>query len=108
MKTTFQQWPKELRIKRGLLNGERVKMAREVRGMARFALARKVGIAAKELAKRESDWCFWEDSEQALLSGLTDFPIAFFTQDDPPYLPAPIFMSGNDEEGNSWCEVETK
>ena len=107
MITTFQQWPKELRMKRGLLNGERVKMAREVRGMTRAALARKLGIPAKTLAQREAGWNFWEDNEQTGLSFFTDFPIAFFTQQDPPLLSAPIFMCGHDEEGHSWCEVET-
>lgn len=104
MQTTFQQWPEELRHRRGLLNGERVKMARESRSMLRYVLARKLGIPAKELARREANWCFWTDQEQALLSGFTDYPLAFFVQYDPPVL-APGFMSGHDEEGNHWCEV---
>lgn len=81
-------------------------MAREVRGMARYVLARKLGIPAKELVNREQGWHFWTESEQALLSGLTDFPLTFFTADDPPYpFTAPGFMCGHDEDGNDWCEV---
>lgn len=101
--TTYANWPQELREKRGLLNGERVKMTREARGMARFALARKLGLPVKELADREQGWHFWNESERALLVGFTDFPLAFFVQDDPPVL-APAFMCGHDEEGNSYCE----
>ncbi len=107
--TTLRQWPEELRHRRGLLNGERVQMAREVRGMLRYVLARKLGMSAKELKQREQNWYFWTDQEQALLSGLTDFPLAFFVQDDPPYpFTAPTFMCGHDEEGNNWCEVIEK
>ncbi len=102
--TTFEHWPEELRLKRGLLNGERVKMVRESRGMLRHVLARKLGMKAGELAQRELGWNFWTEKEQALLSGFTDFPLEFFVQDDPPYL-APAFMCGHDEEGNDWCEV---
>src|SRR6266567_2587991 len=101
--TTFQHWPLELREKRGLLNGERVQMVRESRGMPRFALARKLGLPAKELAQREQGWHFWNEQEQALLVGFLDFPLAFFVQDDPPAL-LPAFMCGHDEEGNDWCE----
>lgn len=102
--TTFQRWPEELRKHRGLFNGERVKMARECRGMARHALARKLGMPAKELEKREADWCFWTEAESALLSGFTDFPIGFFVQNDPPVF-APLFMCGHDEDGEPWCEI---
>ena len=102
--TMFEKWSKELRLERGLLNGERVKMVRESRGMARYVLARKLGMLTKELARREADWCFWTDSEQALLSSFTEFPIEFFVQDDPPVL-TPAFMCGHDAEGNDWCEV---
>lgn len=108
MLTTFEQWPKELRLKRGLLNGERVKMAREVRGMTRAGLACKLSIPTKILAQRELGWNFWEDNEQTGLAYFTDFPIAFFAQEDPPLLGSPLFMCGHDEEGNSWCEMETK
>ncbi len=103
--TTFDRWPKELRENRGLLNGERVQMARECRGIARYVLARKIGMPAKELAKREQGWHFWEDREQDMLTRLTDFPLAFFTQNDPPVL-GTVFMSGHDEEGNPWCSME--
>ena len=102
--TTFDRWPQKLRQERGLLNGERVQMVREARGIARHVLARKLGLSAKELAQREIGWHFWTESEKALLSGLTDFPLAFFVQDDPPVL-TPAFMCGHDEEGNDWCEV---
>ena len=100
----FEQWSEELRLERGLLNGERVKMVRESRGIARHVLARKLGMLTKELTRREAGWCFWSEVEQALLSGFTEFPIAFFVQDDPPVL-APAFMCGHDAEGNDWCEV---
>lgn len=102
--TTFQHWPEQLREKRGLFNGERVKMAREFRGTARHVLARKLGMPAKELERRESDWCFWTEAEAALLSGFTDFPTRFFVQDDPPMF-GPGFMCGHDEDGTEWCEV---
>ena len=106
--TTFAHWPEPLRLKRGLLNGERVQMAREFRGMLRHVLARKLGIPSKELARREGDWCLWDDNERTLLAGLLNFPLAFFAQDDAPAL-APGFMCGHDEEGNSWCEyIEAK
>jgi len=101
--TTFQHWPEELRVKRGLLNGQRIQAARELRGIARHVLARKLGIPAKELARREGDWCLWGDNERTLLSGLLDFPLAFFVQDDMIEI-APAFMCGHDEEGESWCE----
>ena len=102
-----ERWPEQLRKRRGLLNGERVKMVREARGMERYALARKLSLSAKDLARREADWCFWTPEEQALLTRVTDFPIAFFVQDDPPVL-APAFLCGHDEEGNAWCEVRLK
>jgi hypothetical protein len=102
--TTFERWPKQLREKRGLLNGDRVRCARELRGLQRYELARKLDLPAKELAKREEGWCFWEEDEQKQLTTLLDFPLAFFIQEDMPVL-APVFMHGHDEEGNDWCDV---
>ena len=101
--TMFQRWPEQLREKRGLFNGQRVKVARESRGMARYALARKLGIPAKELEKREADWCFWAEDEAALLTGFTNYPIGFFVQDDLPAFRG--FMCGHDEDDNKWCEI---
>ena len=103
MTSTFAQWPKPLRLSRGLLNGQRVQMARESRGIPRHVLARKIGMPTKELTRREGDWCLWEDNERMLLAGFLDFPLAFFVQNDPPEF-APAFMHGHDEEGKSWCE----
>ncbi len=106
--TTFAGWPQELRLKRGLLNGERVQMAREARGIARYLAARKLGLSAQELAVREVGWHFWTEEEQDVLTHLFDFPLTFFVQDDPPAF-APMFMHGYDEAGESWCEyVEPK
>lgn len=105
MRSTIDQWPKQLKEKRGLLNGERVKMARELRGMERYTLARKIGIPAKELAKREHDWHFWDEEEKVALVQALDFPLPFFMQDDP--LPiGPVFMCGHNEEGTPWCSLE--
>jgi hypothetical protein len=104
--TTFDRWPTELRQKRGLLNGKRVQMAREVRGMARWQLARKLGISTVDLVQLEWNWGFWQPEQAARLARITDFPLAFFAADDPPYpFTAPTFMCGHDEEGNDWCEV---
>jgi hypothetical protein len=102
--TTFERWPRQLREKRGLLNGNRVQCARELRGLQRYELARKLDLPAKEVAKREEGWCFWEEEEQKQLVTLLDFPLAFFIQDDMPVL-APAFMCGRDAEGNSYCDV---
>lgn len=104
--TTFQHWPVQLREKRGLLNGSRVQMAYEVRGLRRYQFARKLGMPAKELARREEDWCFWDEREKATLTRVTDFPLAFFVQEDPPTFDGPTFLCGHDEDGNSWGEVE--
>lgn len=101
--STFQRWPQELRLTRGLFNGERIQLARESRGMQRHVLARKLSMPAQELATREAGWCFWTEQEQALLVGLTEYPIAFFVQDEPP-VPFSGFLCGHDEEGNGWCE----
>jgi transcriptional regulator with XRE-family HTH domain len=104
--TTYTRWPEQLRLKRGLFNGERVQMARECRGIARYALARKVGIAASVLAQREQGWNFWAEMEREKLVRITDFPEAFFVQDDPPTFTGPTFFSGTDENGETWCHVE--
>lgn len=104
MKTSYSRWLKPVREQRGLFNGTRVQQARELRGIQRSVLARKLGITAKELKHREENWCFWEEKEQWLLAGILDFPPAFFAQDDPPALPSPLFVCGHDEEGNHWCE----
>ncbi len=101
-----QHWTEQLKQKRGLLNGKRVQMARELRGLARYQLARKLGIAVKEAEKREREWCFWEQTEQNGLVFILDFPIAFFTQEDPMELPGPLFVCGTDKDGEAHCHVE--
>ena len=105
-KTTYDKWPEQLRLKRGLLNGKRVQLARESRGIRRFELARKVGISTVDLVQLEMGWGFWGPSAQEKLVLLTDFPIAFFVRDDPPTFDAPIFFSGTDANGDSWCHVD--
>lgn len=104
--TTYARWPEQLRLKRGLFNGERVQMARESRGIARYILARKVGIATSALAEREQGWNFWTTEEQEKLAQATDYPLAFFAQDDPPTFTGPTFFSGHDENGETWCHVD--
>ncbi len=106
--TTFDRWPEPLRQKRGLLNGARVQMSYEVRGLPRYQFARKLGMAARELAKREIGWHFWDEQEREALTRLTAFPLAFFTQHDPPELNAhgPTLLCWQDEEGESHCHVE--
>jgi transcriptional regulator with XRE-family HTH domain len=107
MHTTFQQWTEQQRLERGLFNGERVQMARESRGIARYELARKLKLATKILAEREQGWHFWDDTERMGLAYFTDYPPAFFAQDDPPAFTAPIFSHETDAEGNTWCHVDT-
>jgi hypothetical protein len=102
-KTTFARWPQQLRLSRGLFNGYRVQLAREFRGLQRYALARKLEMSAKELARRESAWCFWTEHEQMLLAGLTSFPVAFFVQDDPPAM-LNAFVCGHTQDDEPWCE----
>jgi hypothetical protein len=83
-KMIFAHWPEELRQQRGLLNGARVCMAREVRGKSRAWLAHRLFMTAAELRQREAQWTLWDESPRHLLAGLTHFPLHFFTQDDPP------------------------
>lgn len=106
--TTFDRWPRQLRESRGLLNGKRVQMAYEVRGMPRYQLAHRLGISAKELKQREQGWAFWEEDEKACLLRVTDFPLAFFTQEDPYEFPWPTFICCTDEDGHTYCHVEGK
>lgn len=104
--TTFDTWPPQLRISRGLLNGKRVQMARESRGMNRSTLARKLDMRTVDLVQLEWNWGFWQAATQEKLLRATDYPIAFFVQDDPPMFDAPIFYCGTDEEGEAHCHVE--
>lgn len=102
-RSTYKHWPEQLRLSRGLFNGYRVQICRESRGMQRYILARKLGIPAKELARREADWCFWTEHEQMLLAGVLSYPIAFFAQDDPPAM-FNVFVYGHTEDDEPWCE----
>lgn len=104
--STYDKWPEQLRLKRGLFNGKRVQMARECRGIERYVLARKLGIAASVLAQREQDWNFWTEMEREKLARITDFPEAFFVQDDMVKFTGPTFFSGTDENGETWCHVD--
>jgi hypothetical protein len=106
--TTFQNWPEQLKQKRGLFNGKRVQMGYESRGIARYRLARKLGMPAKELQRREQDWNFWTEEEKQILLHATAYPIGFFTQDDLPVFDAPIFFSWIDEDGETHCHVEMR
>ena|SRR5258708_7698479 len=101
-----ERWPEQLRLKRGMLNGQRVQIAYESRGIRRFELARKLGMPAKELAKREQGWHEWTEQEQGLLVACTEYPIAFFVQKDMPAF-GPMFMCMHDEDGDPHCHVES-
>jgi hypothetical protein len=73
------------RLSRGLINGYRVLMAREVRGHNRAWLARRLGWQGiAELRAREATWTFWTQEEIAALMAYLDFPARFFVMDDPP------------------------
>lgn len=104
--TTYQHWSPERKQERGLLNGERIKMARESRGMLRSQLARKLGILTKTLAEREEGWHFWTLTECNGLVFLLDYPVGFFTKDDPPVFPTPVFYCGTDADGETHCHVD--
>lgn len=104
--TTYQRWPEQLRLSRGLFNGKRVQLARESRDMTRSTLARKLGIRTVDLMQLEWNWGFWQKETQEKLARATDYPITFFVQDDPVEFTGPIFYSGHDENGEHWCDVD--
>ncbi len=106
MITTYTHWSEQQRQERGLLNGSRVQIARESRGMLRSQLARKLDIPTKTVAERERGWHLWTRQECNGLIFVLDYPIGFFTKDDPPVFPAPIFYHGADEDGETHCYVE--
>lgn len=105
---THQRLTEEGRVRCGIYNGARVKLARESRGLARATLARKLGMPAAELGRREGGWWQWDERLRAGLVFLLDYPPAFFAQEDAPDLFAdggPIFMCGHDANGRRVCEV---
>ncbi|HKX30642.1 MAG TPA: XRE family transcriptional regulator [Blastocatellia bacterium] len=63
-----------------MLNGQRVKQAREIRKFTQIELAERVGTSQSSLAKLESDAIEWADNLVQALALQLGFPVSFFKQ----------------------------
>jgi Zn-dependent peptidase ImmA (M78 family) len=70
-----------------MLNGDRVRQAREIRGMTQSTLASLVGIHQSNVARIEQNGFFASDSLVKGIALHTDFPENFLTQDAAPDFP---------------------
>jgi ribosome-binding protein aMBF1 (putative translation factor) len=69
------------------INGKRVRLAREYRGLSRWDLATQLGVSVPVITKAES---LRREFPRELFDQLVfvlHFPPAWFWQDDPPELP---------------------
>jgi Zn-dependent peptidase ImmA (M78 family)/DNA-binding XRE family transcriptional regulator len=70
-----------------MLNGERVRQAREIRGFTQASLASVVGVHQSNIARIEQNSFSPTDSVVDSIALHTDFPAAFFLQESGPELP---------------------
>jgi len=66
----------------GMINGLRVKQARELSKLTQTQLAHKIGIAQSTIAKMEVDVRDWPDEDELVeaIAIQTGFPVSFFRQ----------------------------
>jgi len=69
------------------INGERVKQAREIRGLTQAELARLVGVNQSNIARVESGTLAASETLASTIALHTDFPRLFFEQDSGPEFP---------------------
>ena len=70
-----------------MVNGERVKQAREFRGWTQAELAKRVGITQSAIAQIEAGMVQPSEATFADLVAVTRFLTAFFHQGSPPDVP---------------------
>lgn len=70
-----------------VINGERVKQARELKAMTQAALARAVGVSQAAIAQIEAGSFLASDPLLAAISKTTDKPVRFFTLEPAPEFP---------------------
>jgi Zn-dependent peptidase ImmA (M78 family)/DNA-binding XRE family transcriptional regulator len=70
-----------------MINGERVRQARELRGLTQVELARRVGVEQPTIARVEAGIQKPSDSLIQAISMQTGFPVAFFGQGTGPEFP---------------------
>ncbi len=70
-----------------MVNGERLKQARELRGFTQTELATRLNISQSAIAQMEAGFIQPSDELLTLLSGILHFPVAFFQQDGPIAFP---------------------
>jgi transcriptional regulator with XRE-family HTH domain len=75
-----------------MINGSRIRHARELRGYTQAELARRIGVRQPAIAQAESGLTSPSDETLTAIALQTGFPPAFFHLNDPPEFPVGSLM----------------
>lgn len=70
-----------------MINGDRVRQAREIRGLTQARLGALAGVSQSNIARLEQQACLPSDCALAAIALHTDFPVSFFGQPSGPDFP---------------------